>query len=71
MVAAHASLTGSTDAFTFTSGSPKTVSISEAGSVINAIGETTNYLVFQMEVISTASAGDLTDEDWTYQYDET
>ena len=70
MVAAHAGLTGSADAFGFTSGSTKTLSISEAGSIINAIGETTNYLIFQMEVVSTASPGNLTDETWTIQYDE-
>lgn len=70
MVASHADLTGSADAFSFTSASPKAVSISEASSQIDAIGETTNYLVFQMEVISTASPGDLADETWTYKYDE-
>lgn len=70
MVAAHAGLTGSTDMFTFTSGSPLSVSISEAGSIIDAIGETTNYVCMQMEVLSTASPGDLTDETLTFQYDE-
>jgi len=66
----HSGLTGETDAFTFTSGSTKAVSISEAGSIMNATGESTNYLVFQMDVINTASPGDLADETWTYQYDE-
>lgn len=70
MVASHASLTGSSDAFSFTSASPKSVSISETSSQIDAIGEMTNYLIFQMEVISTASPGNLTDETWTYKYDE-
>lgn len=59
------------DAFTYTSGSPLTgPSISEAGSIINATNETTNYLILQMEVISTASPGNLTDETFTLQYDE-
>lgn len=70
VVAAHAGLTGVTSAFTYTSGSPKSVSISEAGSIIDAIGETTNYLVFQMVVTDTASPGDLTNETITFQYDE-
>lgn len=70
MVAAHALLTGSTDVFTYTSGSPKSVDISEAGSIIDVIGETTDYLVLQMEVGSTASPGNLTDETFTYRYDE-
>ncbi len=70
MVAAHAGLTSSVDFFTKTSGSPLTVSISEAGNLINAIGETTNYVVLQMEVINTASPANLTDETITWKYDE-
>lgn len=70
MVAAHAGLTGSTDMFTFTSAVPLSVSISEAGNLIDAIGETTNYVVMQMEVISTASPNNLTDETLTFQYDQ-
>jgi len=70
MVAAHAGLTGSTDVFTFTSGAPLSVTITEAGNIIDAIGETTNYVCLQMEVGSTASPGDLTDETFTFQYDE-
>jgi len=66
----HTNITSKTDAFTFTSGSPKAVSISEAGAIINATGESTNYVVSQMDVGSTASPGDLTDETWTFQYDE-
>ena len=70
MVGAHADLSAKTDAFTFTSGSPRAVTISEAGSLINASGESTNYLVFQMNVASTAGPGNLADETWTFQYDE-
>lgn len=71
MVAAHAGLTSSGDAFGYTSGAPLSgPSISEAGNIINAIGEMTNYLVTQMEVINTASPGDLTDETLTIKYDE-
>jgi len=66
----HANITAKTDAFTFTSGSPKSVSISEAGAIIDATGETTNYVVAQMDVANTASPGDLADETWTFQYDE-
>lgn len=70
MVAAHAGLTSSVDMFTKTSGSPLAVTINEAGSIIDAIGETTNYVCLQMEVGTTASPGDLTDETLTFQYDE-
>ncbi|MCP6727576.1 MAG: hypothetical protein KJI69_06210 [Patescibacteria group bacterium] len=67
----HTDITTSSDAFTFTTGSPLSgPTISEAGGIINAIGETTNYLVLQMEVLSTASPGNLTDETFTFRYDE-
>ena len=67
----HTDITAVTDAFTRTSGSPLTgPTISEAGSIINAISETTNYLVLQMLVIDTASPGNLTNEPFTFSYDE-
>lgn len=67
----HTDITGSTDAFGYTAGSPLSgPSISEAGGVIDAMGESTNYLVFQMEVINTASPGNLADETFTFVYDE-
>ena len=37
---------------------------------MNATGETTNYLVCQMNVAGNAGPGNLADETWTYQYDE-
>ena len=70
MVAAHAGLTGSTDAFSFTSAAVKAITIGEAGSIINFAGEATNYLILQMEVISTASPGTLSSETLTFRYDE-
>lgn len=70
MVASHGGISAQTDAFTFTSGSPLAITISEAGSLMNATGETTNYLVTQMNVASSAGPGNLADETWTYQYDE-
>lgn len=71
MVAAHAGLTGSTDAASLTSGSPLTVSISEAGNVINLASETSNYVIHQVNIASTASAGLTSSETFTFQYDET
>jgi len=70
MVVAHAGLTSSGDAFGYGSGAPLTGSISETDSIINAEGESTNYFVLQMEVDSTASPGNLTDETFTFKYDE-
>ncbi len=66
----HINITAKTDAFTFTSGTPKTVTIGEAGAIIDAVGETTNYVIGQMDVASTAGPGDLPNETWTFQYDE-
>jgi len=67
----HTQISTKTEAFgNFTSGTPKTVSISEAGAIINAVGESTNYLLAQMDVDSTAGPGDLPNETWTFQYDE-
>ena len=70
MVAAHAGLTTSSDMFAKTSGAPLSVTIGEASSQIDAIGESTNYVCLQMEVGTTASPGNLTDETLTFQYDE-
>lgn len=71
MTTFYTGITGVTDVFTFTSGSAKSISISESGSVINAIGETTNYIVFQMTVANTASPISATpNETGTFQYDE-
>lgn len=59
------------DAFSYTSGSPLSgPTISESGSIINASGETTNYIVFQAAVTSSASPGDKANETWTFLYDE-
>jgi len=70
----YVGITSVTDAFTYTSGSPfapgNVLTISEAGNIIDAVGETSNYYVFQMEVVPAASPGDLPDETWTWQYDE-
>jgi len=74
MITVHAGITTETDAFSFTSACTfapgDSTAIGEAGNIINAIGESTNYWVVQMEVASTASPGDLADETWTFQYDE-
>ena len=71
IVTGHALVSSVTDAFTFTSGSPLSgPTISEDSSIINAIGETTNYLILQLAVISTATPGNKTDETLTFQYDE-
>ncbi len=66
----HTDVAAVTDLFSYTSGAPRTCTISEAGTIINAIGETTDYVVLQMVVGSTASPGNLADETITFQYDE-
>ena len=66
----HTAVNSITDFFSFTVGSPKSISISEAGGIIDAIGETSDYIVTQMEIINTAIPGDLPDETITYEHDE-
>jgi len=66
----HDTVSTVTDFFTFTSGAPRTVSISEAGSVINAINEKCDYVVLSLEVSSTATPGTKPTELITWLYDE-
>lgn len=66
----HTDVTGVTSMATYTSGSAKTISISESGNIINAIGESSNYAVLQLAVTSTASPGNLADETITWSFDE-
>ena len=66
----HDTITTSTSLFTYTSGSPRTVTISEAGSIINATTETTDYVVLDTEVGTSAVSGLQATETATFQYDE-
>lgn len=70
MVVGHTGITTSVDFFTKTEASPLSVTISEVGGIINAIGETCNYVVLQMNIINTASPGDLANETFSFKYDE-
>lgn len=71
VTANHAGISSVSDAFSYTSGSPLNgPTISEDGSIINAVSETSNYLVLQLAVVSTASPGNKTNETLTFQYDE-
>lgn len=71
VVANHAGITTVSSAFSYTSGSPLSgPTISEDSSIINAIGESTNYLVLQLAVINTATPGNKSNETLTFQYDE-
>ena len=66
----HTDITAVTSLFTFTSGANKSLTISEAGSIINANNETTNYIVLQATVDDNAVAGTKPTETVTWQYDE-
>lgn len=66
----HSGISSDTNFFTFTTVSPFSVSISESGSIIEEINETTNYVVLQMELLNTADPGDLANETITWEYDE-
>jgi hypothetical protein len=67
----HADVTTVASAFDYTSGAALTgPTISETSSLIDAIGETTNYLCLQIAVGTTAVPGNKVDETLTFQYDE-
>jgi hypothetical protein len=70
MTTFYTGVTTVTSFFTFTSASTKSITISETGSIINAIGETSNYFILQMTVGTTASPGTTSNETGTIQYDE-
>ncbi len=66
---AHSGLTGAPiDVFTHTSGAPKVLT----GSISNpSTGEFGDYFVYQIEVATDAGAGESTQEQFTFRYDET
>lgn len=67
----HTDITGVTNINDFTSGgSEKTITIGEAGNIIDDVGETTHYVVLQVAVGTGASPGTLAAEEITWQYDE-
>lgn len=64
----YSTLAGATsDAFSFTSGSPKSVS----GSIGAAIGDLGDLVVYQIEVGTTATPGPTAQETFTFRFDET
>ncbi len=67
----HTDITTRADADTHTSASPRTLTIGEASSQLDLVGETTNYLVLQADVGTTATNGTKTAEVFTGRYDET
>jgi hypothetical protein len=70
LVAEHGGITTSATIFNYNSGAGLTVTIGEASSQIDAVNETTNYVILQMNVASTASPGTTTTETLTFSYDE-
>lgn len=63
--------TGYTDAFTYTSGSPKAIDVANAGPYTGT-GDIADFLKLAMAIDSTVSApGTLTGETMTFQWDET
>jgi hypothetical protein len=70
LVTNNAQITGKVNAFTFTSGVPKTVTITDGSGTITSVGETTDYIVLQMDVTENAVPGATGVETLTFQYDE-
>jgi len=74
VVTTHTDVTAVTDAASLTSGSPLTVSVSEDGGTtdpMTTVGDTSDYVILQVAVATTASAGLTASETLTFQYDET
>ena len=71
LVTGHGDITSSATLFNYTVSSPLTVSVSEDGSVIDAAGETSNYVLLQFSVANTASAGTTATETFYFVYDYT
>jgi hypothetical protein len=64
----YSTVTTPADVFTFTSGSPKSMT----GSITNpSTGDFANFFVYQIEVSTTASPGVTGQETFTWLYDET
>jgi len=72
LVANHSGISASANVFGYMAVSPAPLagSISEAGGIIDAQNETSDYFVFQLEVINTAAPGVLAAETFTFLYDE-
>lgn len=71
MVANHTGVTASADVNGYTSGGSKlNLGVVPGDDKIDASGEETDYLVFQMEVANTASPGQVTSKTHYIQYDE-
>ncbi len=71
LVAGHGGITTKGDAFSYTSAAPLTgPSITETGNLINAINETTDYLLLQLAIIDTSATGTLDNKTLTFLYDE-
>mgnify|MGYP003634004582 CR=1 FL=1 len=71
MITNHGGISAKTEVFgNYISATPKSISISESGGNLDSVGETSDYLVFQMDVGSTATKADLSNKTWTFQYDE-
>lgn len=71
LVADHGGITSKASIFNYTSGAGAlSISISEAGNVINAAGESTNYVLEQLSVANTASPGQTSTENQWFSYAE-
>jgi hypothetical protein len=65
------SAVATTDFFTYTSGSPRTMDVTNTGPYTGTLSDIADYLVMQAVVASTASPGLTSSETLTIAYDET
>jgi hypothetical protein len=70
LLTGYTGITSKTGLFTYTSGSPVALTISETSNIIVNIGDTSNYFVIQVALGTTATPGTKAAATITVQYDE-
>jgi hypothetical protein len=70
LITGYTGISSKTGLFTYTSGSPVTLTISETSNIIVNIGDTSNYFVIQVALGTTATPGTKSAATITVQYDE-
>jgi hypothetical protein len=66
----HTYVSAIADMETYTSASPLSLTVPYSPQSIQQVGEETNYLLLQMEILSTATPGEVTEKTITFSYDE-
>lgn len=66
----HSYVSAIADMESYTAASPLALTVAPVDDIIDNTGEETNYVVLQLEVLNTASPGEVTEKTVTFVYDE-